>query len=118
MMPAKVLGFCHSSSPERGKFTLVTPLPSLILFSENGHMVRRNWLFGGGGDSLSDENLIFRSRLSLLRSCAFTSLQFNLRFLVGADFNAGTVSIFSKPFSEIILHVRNGPKGVSQHFHE
>ena len=29
---------------------VVTPLLSLLLFSENGHVARRDWLFGGGGD--------------------------------------------------------------------
>ena len=30
---------------------VVTPLPSLLLFSENRHVARHDWLFGGGRDS-------------------------------------------------------------------
>jgi hypothetical protein len=33
---------------------VVTPLPSPLLFSENGHVARHDWLFGGGGDSFSE----------------------------------------------------------------
>jgi hypothetical protein len=43
---------------------IVTLLPSPLLFSENGHVARRHWLFGGGGDSFSEngECRFFSSR--------------------------------------------------------
>ena len=55
---------------------VVTPLPSPLLFSENGLVARRDWLFGGGGDSFSEngERRFFSSRgeevaFSILREC-------------------------------------------------
>ena len=69
---------------------VVTPLPSMLLFSKNGHVARHDWLFGGGEDSFFSSRgeeefsihwrefrphpIIFRSHLSPFYSCAFTSL--------------------------------------------
>ena len=91
---------CKFTCHVRG--TVVTPLPSPLLYSENWHVARRNWLFGGGGHSFSEngECRFFSSRagegvaFSILLwewefnlpldpvfhlsacSCAFTSLRF------------------------------------------
>ena len=40
---------------------VVTPLPSPLFFSKNGHMARRDWLFGGGGGFILGECHFFSS---------------------------------------------------------
>ena len=77
-------------------------------------MARRDWLFGGGGDSFFSSR--GEEKFSILQEWKFnlplpyfTSSQlrfyfssiFNLRFLVAADFGVGTVSRFWKYFLEI-----------------
>jgi hypothetical protein len=99
---------------------VVTPLPSPLLFSENGHVARRDWLSGGGGDSFSEnEILIFRSRLSPLRNSAFTSLRFFIYdfLLLPTSVPIQSMNLVNTS-QRFILHARIGPKGVSHHFHE
>ena len=111
---------CNGDAAMLSVLGVVTPLPSPLLFSDNGHVARSDWLFGGGGDSFSDnENLIFRSRLSPLRSYTLTFV----RFFIG-DFLLLSTSVpvrsayLVNSSHRFILHARNGPKEVSQHFRE
>ena len=99
----------------------------LVVWRRWGFILGDSFFSSGGEEEFcilhspfsKNENLIFRSCLSPLRSCAFTSLpSFICDFLL-LPTSVPVQSTYSINTSRrFILHARIGPKGVSQHFHE
>jgi hypothetical protein len=83
-------------------------------------VARRDWLFGGGGDSFSEnDNAIFRSHFSPLRSCGFYfSLIFICDFLLLPTSVPGQSADLVSASQRFIRHAKNGRNGVSKRFHE